>query len=197
MKEDGFSLVIVIVSILVIIMSLINFNVRITGDAVDSGTINLTIEEYVSINFTSFNISFGKGAVDPGQTNATIDTLGNIINGNWTNVTQGLSLENFGVLNVSVELNFDRNASSFIGGTNPSYLYNVTNREDNSCIDSGSFNLGEWYEVDSSNSVQVCDNLGYINSNDSLDIDIRLNIPVDSQKGFKQSYVTATATVVV
>ena len=183
-----------LILIIILGLSFLIFNVgKFTGKATDS-IVNITINPRVQINFTLDNIDFGRGNVNAGQQNATIDTLGNIINGNWTPVTTGFRIENLGNVNVSVDLKTGQDAANFLGGGSPGYLYNVTNAESGSCV--SSIVLGEWYDVNTSDpGTRICDVLGYETAVDSIDIDVRLIIPTDSKKGALTDTFTATATV--
>ncbi len=116
-------------AIAVIMYSLINIGMNLTGKVTDTGVINITIESTASINFTTDFIDFGSGQVDAGQSSATIDTISVSSNGNWTSPASNFVIENIGNVNVSLNLSFGKTAAQFLGGTSPSYKYNFTNVE--------------------------------------------------------------------
>ncbi len=188
------NLTILAVFVAVVILSL--FVTGITGNVLNS-RINVTIEQSITVNFTTNSVDFGGGKVNSGASNTTIDTLGNVINGNWTPVFGGFVVENLGNINISVNLKTEKTAAGFLGGTNPEYQFNVSNVEANSCINSTNFNLGEWYEVNTTApGTKICDILEFAGASNRIRIDIRLVIPSDSRKGALTDTFTATATAV-
>jgi len=179
----------------IIVISLIYFGMRLTGNVTNTAIINVTIEKNANIKFSLSDINFGLGSVDNLKQNATIDTLGNVIDGNWTPTVGGLRLENLGNVNVSLQLKSGKTASQFLGGTNPSYQYRVSNKdgENQSCY--GGVNLDSWYDVNTTGYGSIiCDNFPSLDSNDEIDINIRLIIPSDSVRGFQTDSITATGT---
>lgn len=184
------------IAIIIIILSLFSLGLKLTGYATttDTGIINITISQTVSINFTIDNINFGSGSVNIGSDNATINTLGNVINGNWTSVTQGFVLENIGNSNVTLHLKSGKTPAGFLGGTNPSYQYNVTNSESGSCV-SGDIVLGAWNNVNTiSDGDLICSVFGFISNANAIDIDLKLVIPSDARVGASSDTFTATGT---
>ena len=166
-----------------------------TGYVTDTGTVNLTVITTASINFTTDNINFGVGRVDAGAPNATLVTTGrNNTGGNWTNVTQGFVLENIGNLNVTISLSTGKNAATFLGGTNPRYQFNVTNVEIGSCINRSGYNLGQWYDANTTSpGTYICSNFSFSDVRDTIRIDVRLVVPSDSLTGDLGDIVTADA----
>ncbi len=187
-----FAIVLLVVSLVVFFVNVNKF-FKITGKA--TGTANLTIVSVVNINFTISNISFGSGSVTLGSNNATIDTLGNVINGNWTPVTEGFILENLGNNNVTLYLKSGKTAAQFLGGTGPSYQYNVTNNETGSCINATGFSLGLWTDVNTSGDGDLICNPFGISAN-SINIDLKLVIPSDARIGSQSDVFTATGTAI-
>ncbi|MFA5258679.1 MAG: hypothetical protein WC979_05080 [Candidatus Pacearchaeota archaeon] len=182
-------------AIIIIIISLFVVGIKLTGHVVNS-VINVSIEQRAYINFTFDEINFGPGSITPGNSNATIDTLGNVINGNWTPVFEGFTVENLGNVNVSLDLKTNQNAASFLGGQNPSYLYNVTNFESGSCI-FGTINFGEWYDVNTTeDGTRICSIFQPSDSQDTIRVDVRLVIPADASLGIKSDIFTAIGTAV-
>jgi len=191
MREEVRNLIIIFLLAIVIILSITNIGIRYTGKATTSN-VNLTVSSNAKINFTVNNVNFGNGSVTSGN-NATIDTLGNVINGNWTPTSTAFTIENAGSVNVTLDLKTDKNATTFLGGTNPAYKYNITDIEAGSC--NSTLNQSQWYEVNiTGDGTLVCNPLYFSDSQDSIRVDIRLIIPSDSQKGDLQSIFTATAT---
>ena len=202
MKSDNFVMVLAVAAVIVSAIgagisysSFTNQESWFTGYVTDSGTVNLTVITTASINFTTDNINFGVGRVDAGAPNATLVTTGrNNTGGNWTNVTQGFVLENIGNLNVSISIYTGKDADTFLGGTNPEYQFNVTNVEIGSCIPWAGFNLGEWYDANTTDpGTFACSNFSYVDAGDELRIDMRLVVPSDSLTGDLGDIITADA----
>jgi len=184
------------VAILVIILSLANIGIELTGRVTDTGSIYMEIISETNINFSVSNVNFGNGNLDLGATSATIDTLGNVVNGNWTAITQGFIIENIGNNNVTLKLASEKTAAQFLSGTNPVYQYNISNSEANSCTES-EVTLGAWTDVNSTSpGTLICNPLDFVNSQNEIRIDIKLTIPSDSNTGEQTDTFTATATAV-
>ncbi|VVB78293.1 Uncharacterised protein [uncultured archaeon] len=184
------------IAVAVIILSALSLGIKLTGYATTFSTLNVTVEEKASINFTIDTIDFGQGSVSTGELSATIDTLGNVINGNWTPVTEGFRIENTGNVNVSLSLKTNKNASDFLGGSFPGYQYNVTDFESGSCI-SDFTPHGEWIDVNKTgDGTIICNVFQYGDDQDSIRVDLKLVIPSDARPGIKSDVFTATGTAV-
>jgi len=177
----------------------------LTGFVTDTAQVNLTVESTVAINFTTDYINWSSGRVNLGATNATLNTANNgtpVLNGNWTNNTVGLILENIGNVNVSLNFTFSKNASSLLGGTSPSYAFNITSNETNSCnfttsaVNNHTFTTATFQEVNatSNNGIYVCSNFSFSDLADVVKIDIRLFVPSDSKTGTLSDTITAIAS---
>lgn len=170
----------------------------ITGYAGNLAFINLTVEAATQINFTDDSINWGSGRVLSGP-NVTLNTAGPVnvtSNGNWTNETTGLTLENIGNLNVSLNLSVGKTAAQFLGGTFPVYQWNVSNIEARSCLNStggiDALDLNNFNSTTTSHYL-FCPRLRFADTNDSIRIDVRLVVPSDSLTGALSDVVTATA----
>jgi hypothetical protein len=194
------TLVIILSLIVTVIHNFIFLKTFFTGYATytSNATINLTVLSTVAINFTTNNINFGTGFVNPGFNNATLDSSGGaVINGQgFTPNTAGLVLENIGNSNVSLQIKTGKNAAGFFGiATNAAYQYNVTNVEANSCINATDFDLGTYYDVNtSSDGTLVCSVFPFENSGDSIRIDIKLVVPYNSINGSLSDQIIVTAS---
>lgn len=189
-----FAIIAVCIAFLNVIITL-NKVKTITGFA--TGTANLSVESLVSINFSENVIDFGSGLVDIGALNATLQSdSGSTSNGNWSFSADNLTLENIGNINCTIALQAGAAASSFIGGLaagGPNYKWNISDIETSSCAQNGT-PLGNYTEVNSSQSSEVCSPLKFVDSNDTMRIDIRLVVPYDSKKGALGDTITATGT---
>lgn len=184
-SRDNFFVAISAVIVIISIIGAINVyskikpsNFEITGNAVDSASVNVTVGEVIVINFTSNNVNWGSGAVTEGKSSAKINTWGEVVNGSWDIVNTGLIIKNEGNVNVSLNISTGKNAESFIGGTNPVYSFKVSNVEEDACTPPAEFIMDETY--DAGTDTKVCD-LFAVNS--SIRVDIELIIPSDSDLG--------------
>jgi hypothetical protein len=167
----------------------------LTGFATDTGTANLTIEGAAAINFTTDIVNWGSGAVNTSMgTRAELNTSTNsVFAGTWAPVGQGLILENIGNTNVTLNLNSSKNATDFIGGSSPSFQWMVSNSKVGSCTTAPSPSA---YAEVTMGGVSACPIFQWINTADTLEIDLRLVVPSDATSGAKGTVITATATAV-
>jgi len=193
-----FALILLIIALVVFFINFLKI-IELTGMAV--GTANLTVESKTSINFSTNIIDWGSGSVDVGEDNATLNTVAgadNVVNGNWTSNTAGLIIENIGNQNVTLDLKGGKTAQTFFGGTNPSYQYNASNSEEDSCT----FNIveGAFQDVNITGpaGTRVCNVFNVLDSADTIRIDIRVVIPSDATQTGSAigDILTATATAV-
>jgi len=162
---------------------------------IDNATINITIETAALINFTTDLIEFGSGVV-LGDSATLLSAPADVSGGNWSFSDQSFQLENIGNTNVSIVLKSGKNASAFIGGTSPVYQFNVTDAETSSCLNTTSaayHNLSLLRDATTS-EVTICEIFPFRTSTDTINITIRLVIPVDSNTGVLTDQLQATAT---
>lgn len=187
-------------AVVVIILSLISLAIsfyeseklrELTGRATDTGTANLSIISQASISFITNSVNWGTGRVNESAGSAYLDSEGNVVNGNWTQVIQGLTVRNEGNQHVQLNLSTSNTANTFIGGASPSYKIKVTENQTGSCP-SG---LASTYATATGVNQPGCSNLTYFAGLNSLDIDINLTIPQDATPGAKGSIITANALV--
>ena len=178
MKKDNLFLVIsFFLFIFAIFLFLKNLSYAGTGEA--AGFVNLTVERFALVNFTVDNIDWGTGSVDENSTFAVLDTMGNVVNGSWDKVMSGFVIENIG--NAALSLNFSstKNASTFIGGTNSSYQFKISNLDDCAC--QSPISLGTFYEMPTAGtSTQICSSFL---PGKNIMFDLKLRIPYNSNMG--------------
>ena len=184
---------------------------QITGYQV--GEANLTVETLAQVNFSVRAISWGSGRVGSSFTAASLTTsnhtgVANVTNGNWTLDSDpgtagfqasGLVIENIGTVNVTLNLSVGKNASEFIGGTNPAYEWNLTNLNANSCLNSSglpmSVKINSLFPANTTTRARIwCDVFPFRAAQDAVRIDFNLTIPDDSLTGALGDTVTATVT---
>lgn len=177
-----------IVGVGVVYNSFSVFNSFFTGFAIEDGTVVLTIDTRAEIKIISANgtegskiLNWGSGVFDAGVPSALLVSNGTVVGGNWPNVTKGFVVENVGNLNVSLNISSTEDASAFLGGTSPLFQYNITNIETDSCTFAPDVE-NEWKDF-TTIPVRVCNNFGYIDTNDAINIDILVQVPNDGKTG--------------
>ena len=174
------ALLLFIIALFGLVGSYISRTLALTGFASEEQVyINVTIEKRVAFDFIVGNINWGPGYVDTLNPPARINTLGTNLNGTWQNVTEGFIIRNVGNVNISMNISSGQDADGFIGGTNPSYKYNISNIDPGVCNPPGAFNLNEFYDA-STTSQRICDSLEV---GGDIGVDLELIIPLDSKSG--------------
>ena len=199
MNENNF---LTIVAIVAVCVALVNMGITInkigdikelTGYATDTGQANLTIESSASVSFVTSTVDWGSGSVVEASGSAWMDTEGNNYSGNWTVVSQGLTLENQGNCNVTFSLTTSNIATSFIGGDGAEYEIKLTDNETGAC---GANSLSTYTNA-TAGSQTACTNMGYTPSTkNAVDIDINITIPEGATPGAKGSIITASANCI-
>lgn len=181
------STIVLIIAVVMLVVTLNKYGV-LTGRATDKGTANLTISAAASISFSDAVCDFGAGSVNETPTFANIYTgNGTCINGSWTgNACDGLEITNDGNVNLTVTLASSGDKDAFIGGTSPSFQWNVTDGTD--CV--GVEGITSLTEI--TGTPNACTNLTQAGT---LTIDFALTIPEDAE-GTKGTVITATGTAV-
>ncbi len=210
-NNNKFITVLAVITVLIAIISagftffsLLNLASKISGYATTTSTaeVNLTVETFAAVNFTTSLINYGSGRVNSGSTSAALTTFGsnNVTGGNWTLRTAGgLRLENVGNVNVSINLSSSKAAAAFVGGASvtPVFKWNITNFEANSCLNKTgtgtvAVNTDVFYDVNTT-TANYCPIFNYLDSADVIRIDFNITIPTDSATGALTTVITATA----
>jgi hypothetical protein len=197
-SKDILLVVVIIAAVAALSVFIVSYSryEKITGYATSSGTVNITVESNIGINFTISNITWGSGRVTEGREFAYLDTAMRnataVSGGNWTANSNGLMVENIGNTNLTLDLATWKNATVLLGGVSvtPVYQYNVTNNLTSSCTGgAATFTAGTWYDVNSSGNAsivtgtRICGNFTPYNSSNTIRIDIRLTVPRDAKVG--------------
>lgn len=175
--------------------SLFTFGGGITGFApVDTGVVNLTIEEalHIQVDANNDTIDFGNCAPRVGSYwCATNDTLAcdGVAGGNCTGDTtapQFLNIENVGNVDANVNITSSCTAAQLIGGTSPLFQYITTN-----CPDGNA--QGTWTDLDGTSRIG-CSNLTVGSTGASgFRMYANVTIPQDASQSCQQSTITFTA----
>jgi len=163
----------------------------------DTGTVRYNISSNVIINLTNDEIDFGHGYATTG-TMCIMDSEGfanaTNCNDNFIDVTPtvGFVLENIGNKNASLDINFNRNASTFFAVSDGSeFNVKVANAtEPGACANLNVSFLS--YNVTPVVDVEICDNYGFEDAANQLEIDIQLKINY-TQTGASNATMTLTA----
>jgi len=201
MKQNNILMFVAVVAVTIALFNLIVTINKVddiktlTGFATDTGTANLTIEGAAAVNFTTDIVNWGSGQVNASEgTRAELNTYpGQVTAGTWTPVTQGLILENIGNSNVTLNLTSSKDATDFIGGTNPIFQWRVTNNKTGSCTTAPS--PAAYSNINTSTHL-TCPIFQWVNTADALEIDLNVTIPADANSGAKGMVITATATAI-
>jgi hypothetical protein len=180
-------------SVIVIIISLVVIGLRITGYASSTNaTVNISIQTFMSINFTVNSVDFGNGAVESGYTGANLTTEGLREGGEgWNIVNTPLQLENVGNVNASIALKTTLNASDFIGsGAHFEIKVSDSSGKTGSCTIANGF--GSYKEIVTYDQT-ICSALQHGSLN-SIDINVHLFVPSSAVQGSRSAIITATAS---
>lgn len=181
----------------------------ITGKAVATGTVNITVSSTLEINFTSDSVSFGKGAVSIGNTSCLLGTNRTTQPGcdRWQSKPIGLVLQNSGNTYARVNLTNTNYSASFFAGTDSAkagYAIRMTTPQGNDTVctnvgPAGSIILEAnrtWYNITEALNAtnMLCGSLNYSDISDQVQIDFLFNIPLNTSLGNQSDTWTATAT---
>ncbi|MBU2562332.1 MAG: hypothetical protein KKF68_01600 [Nanoarchaeota archaeon] len=168
----------------------------ITGFATGTGTANLSVSAAASISFNHSLINWGGGSVDETPSFATLDTEGNVVGGTWSALTGGLTVQNDGNTNVTLNISSSNDATDFIGGSageGPVYRIRVVENKTGTC--SAGTVYPSTYTTFNTTPIIICNNMSSDSSMNLLTIHINITVPEDAL-GTKGSIITATATAI-
>ena len=170
------------ISIAVIVISLFFIGTELTGFATtnDTGVVNVTIGASAAISFTTSFLDFGSGAVTPGAV-AVLDSESTVTNGTWTPVTGELVLENIGNVVVTLQLQTDKNASDFIGGSsNQAFEAKVANQTGNTGACTGPNVFSSYAPINETLQDACGTSFNFDINSDEIIIDFSMSIPDDA-----------------
>jgi len=172
----------------------------LTGYTGSEGFVNVTVASVVSVNFSTDGIVWGAGSIDTGENNASLkveDASVSVTRGNWsTSGISPLSIENIGSVNVSLRISGDKNETDLFGEDSSvghrAYKLNFTDSDAASCVNTTSLSLR--FDVNKTGTgTQICSHLGFLDTQDQLNISVLLAVPYDGNTGPLESVLTATA----
>ena len=188
-------------SIVIVVLAIINFSFNLdfmetlTGSATDTGDVNLTLDAAASISFNVSELDWGQGSVDENSDYAWLVSNGTVVGGtSFDTVTQGLKVQNDGNINLTVNLSAGNYNATFIGGNEPVYKWKPEDNETDSCV--GGVSFATFSHVPDGKEVVICANFGFLDTKDSLNVDIELHVPEDATAEAKGSIITAEGTAV-
>ena len=184
----------------------------ITGQqsANPNGTVQFVLQQVASLRFAINSVNFGTGFVNTSLQNkvCNLDTLGNNppeLCRNFTTVTQGFVLENDGTINLTVDLVSNATADQFIGGDAAlnSFQWRIANNETAACLNlTGPANFTEVNTTAPGTRIcqprfgEASSALNFLDSADTLLININVTLPYDALAGTKRALLIATGTAV-
>jgi hypothetical protein len=186
--------------------------ISITGEqsANPNGTVQFVLQQVASLSFAINSVNFGTGFINTSLNNqvCNLDTLGNNppeLCRNFTTVTQGFVLENDGTINLTIDLVSNASADQFIGGSASlnSFQWRIAHNESSSCGNlTGPANFTEVNTT--SPGTRICQPrfgeassaLNFLDSADTLLVNINVTIPYDALAGTKRALLIATGTAV-
>jgi len=184
-----------------------------------AGTASVTLVGFGSIVINS-NVDFGSGTQSTNISNLTslttetadnYATFNNCSEDIWDQAAdcRGIEIENDGAVTINVSMQASSNASTFFSGNSSQALFqyftadgNRSKEKNSSCFPrSGSNinvspwgypNLRNWTNI-TTDSVPICANLSFTNSNDTITVELNITIPADETTGTKTNTFTFSA----
>lgn len=152
------------------------FNDSITGWGVsDTGNVSIELSSEIAIR-VFYHINFGSGRVNATADSAILDSYtGTTSNGTWSFSPQFLRVENDGTVNITVDVLSDKDASAYIGGTNPLYQVKGVVTELDSCP-----SLNTTYFSISTTNQTICPLLRFAGNTNEFNVSVNLEIPSDA-----------------
>lgn len=187
--------VITYISIAVIVISLFFIGTELTGFATtnDTGVVNVTITQSAAINFTTDFLDFGSGSVTPGLV-AVLDSEGTTTNWVGAGTTGQLVLENIGNANVTLQLQTDKSAATFIGGSSDqAFEAKVADAGGNTGACAGTNEFSSYHAINTTLQTACGTYFGYYTDSDEVIIDFNMTIPSDAT-GSKTIEIKAVGT---
>ncbi len=180
---------------------------QITGFATNpTGTAKVNVTSTASLRFSVPTLNFGIGYVNTSDSNqycsmasgngaGSKDGVHKCVNFNAANTFNSLEIENDGNRNLTLTLNSNKAASTFIGGSSPGFMFYTTNNDTSACPDP---EPDVWSDVNASAEMNICQGTGldYLDSKDSMDIHLNITIPYNSLTGEQTVTLTVTGTAV-
>jgi len=168
----------------------------------DTGTASVQVSQSVVLRYAINAVNFGSGSVNTTGTAhqcvLAINSTTNIFKDagciGFNSTGNPFVLENAGTGFLNVTLNFTENATTFLGGT-PGlawFRYAISNNESGSCV--GTLSNPGWTDVVRGSVTNICTNLSWTDSADSLRIGINISIPEDSLMGTRSVIIIAQGT---
>jgi len=194
MNSDNLLITVAVIALFVSVIgaaltynSLATFQNFITGHAFENGTVVLDVTSTASINITSANGSTGSKTLSWGSGVVSGSSTGHLwSNGTstfWTgsNVSEGFIVENIGNVDVAVGISTNASAASFIGGSSPTFQYNLSNYTGGYC--SGGAADALYHDFSSGQPDIACVNFSKASGLDKMRVDVGIRLPSDSKTG--------------
>jgi len=161
----------------------------ITGLATTSnvtGTVNITVAKFIAVSLNTSLVDFGNGTIGPEFIFTAVNTTAGT-NPSTFLEPYGIVIRNDGNVDINVTLNGSTAAEFFPGLTTPSYMWNASQNETNSCGSGNANNISGAILSVTNTHTNVCTNLTFPDSQDEVRIDIYLNVSWDALPGQEYS----------
>jgi len=160
------------------------FITGLAASATVTGKVNITIAKTISISLNTSLVDFNNGSTSASPAHTAVNTTA-ATNPNTFAEPYPIVVRNDGNTDVNLTLNGSTAAQFFPGATNPSYMWNASENETNSCGGNDADNIsGAILSVTNTHAV-VCSNLTFDAANDEVKIDIYLNLSPDTPPGLE------------
>lgn len=202
MKKELFVLITFLSIIFICSMtSLVIIKIPITGyTTTPTGTVKVSIGGVLSITFVNATIDFQNGSVNLNASYAILDSDNvGCVNGSWPTVDSYFLLENDGNFDANVTIK-SANGKAWIGGASALQKYEYKWQDDvspgelDSCALAGSVENTYTEFAAANTEYALCENLTAANDNDTIEINLRVQIPNDAPAGNQTDTITFTAT---
>ncbi|MFH1424086.1 MAG: hypothetical protein ABIG20_00210 [archaeon] len=185
---DKITLISSVLAFSMVLLMLFTYTPSLSGMAIDSAAINLTVNTSTSISLEISTVDFGTL-----MTNSTDDTS--------DNSPQPFVVRNDGNVNVDVSIKANQSMFSGTGAGNDTdtFQFKTANCSLSVCgfIELNSFDWANstisWTNFTDVEQ-GVIDSLEYANTSDEAEVDIRVFVPLDEPAGSKGATITFTAT---
>lgn len=145
-----------------------------------SGEVNLSVTTLCSVSMSGSNIDFGSGVVNDStcELNTSVGSKSGGCGDGINAVSHGLNFTNDGNENINLSIKGNETAFSFFGKDSAEFRINANNIQTGVC-NGGNFALGRWVNLTTS-ELALCNSSNTLApnvDNDTLEIDVYLNIP--------------------
>ena len=152
------------------------------------------------VNTTGQNTNCSMAVVNQSQAASYMDPIAKCVG--FLKINSSLQIEDDGNTNLTLSIGSNADAASLIGGTGPWFKFQATNNESGSCPLALTY-PSNWTDVVlASPFYYICNTsaggggLSFLDTQDSMNININISIPYNSLIGLRQATLTVTGTAI-